>query len=378
MKFNFNSLADELAHERLDTDLRKNILGNRLAPFQKLQSETVLAKLYNISRSTVRVALHNLAKDGLIHKVKGSGTFVSDYKGRLSSLSQGKINRTIIFLSFSTALSEDVFFARGTYQPMFMGLSRMCEKLLYNLQIVQVGADFTIPRYLVNSEVAGVIFHGQIDADFWAKNLKHLPCVAIQYLNPDIPCHCVKNDNYLFSYYAVEHLKKLGHSKIGFVSNEIDAPISRERFYGFRTALEELALPFNQNFMATWQRSKVNGILVGETEMADYQPYLSKMFKGHDSPTAFVCIDDWRAECTINALQKMGVKVPEDVSITGGINSEDNSPGRAITSIAVRLEDVCSNAVWLLNNHIEQQLVNPLVLSVQPVLLIGKTTIKKL
>ncbi len=48
--------------------LKKDILNRRFEPKDKL-SETALAKLYNVSRTPVREALHKLEKEGLVVKL---------------------------------------------------------------------------------------------------------------------------------------------------------------------------------------------------------------------------------------------------------------------------------------------------------------------
>ncbi|ADL18666.1 Transcriptional regulator [Acidilobus saccharovorans 345-15] len=48
--------------------LKNDILGRRFEPKDKL-SETTLAKLYNVSRTPVREALHKLEKEGLVVKL---------------------------------------------------------------------------------------------------------------------------------------------------------------------------------------------------------------------------------------------------------------------------------------------------------------------
>ena len=60
--------------------LRNNILSKQLEKGHKLPTEEELCKAYNVSRSTVRAAFHELEKEGLIGRVRGKGTFVTDGK----------------------------------------------------------------------------------------------------------------------------------------------------------------------------------------------------------------------------------------------------------------------------------------------------------
>jgi GntR family transcriptional regulator len=62
---------------RLRDDLRGQILDGRLAPLARLPSEHALTARHGVSRITVRQALNDLQKEGLIVRVHGKGSFVS-------------------------------------------------------------------------------------------------------------------------------------------------------------------------------------------------------------------------------------------------------------------------------------------------------------
>ena len=64
-------------HARLRDRLRTEILDGRLRPHDQLPSESELTERYAVSRITVRQALAALHAEGLIVKVQGKGSFVS-------------------------------------------------------------------------------------------------------------------------------------------------------------------------------------------------------------------------------------------------------------------------------------------------------------
>lgn len=63
-------------HEQISNRLRDDILGKKYKPDEELSSEKKLADHFGVSRITVRHALDTLAKEGLIYKKQGLGTFV--------------------------------------------------------------------------------------------------------------------------------------------------------------------------------------------------------------------------------------------------------------------------------------------------------------
>lgn len=60
--------------------LRECILNGTYPPSSRLPSENGLMRYLNVSRITVRQALNNLQKEGLIYKLHGKGTFVTQPK----------------------------------------------------------------------------------------------------------------------------------------------------------------------------------------------------------------------------------------------------------------------------------------------------------
>lgn len=57
--------------------LKKEIASGRIKPGDKLPSEAELCSLYNVSRTSVRSAIHTLAAEGAINTYHGKGSFVS-------------------------------------------------------------------------------------------------------------------------------------------------------------------------------------------------------------------------------------------------------------------------------------------------------------
>ena len=63
---------------QLKSILKSRILSNELKENQRLPTENELCIEYNVSRSTVRQALSELEKEGLIYRDRGRGTFITE------------------------------------------------------------------------------------------------------------------------------------------------------------------------------------------------------------------------------------------------------------------------------------------------------------
>lgn len=67
-----------------------------MEPHEKLSTERALAESFHVNRLTVRRALDDLERHGLVYRVQGSGTFVSETP----------INKTVEFSSFSEDMRQ--------------------------------------------------------------------------------------------------------------------------------------------------------------------------------------------------------------------------------------------------------------------------------
>lgn len=67
-------------YRRIRDELRADIVAGHYAPHARLPSESALIQRYGVSRITVRQALGELEKEGVLFRVAGKGMFVSKPK----------------------------------------------------------------------------------------------------------------------------------------------------------------------------------------------------------------------------------------------------------------------------------------------------------
>lgn len=80
---------------QIKLNLKRFIEDNKLIPNAPLPSEEELAKRYGVSRLTVRQAMQELVKEGLVYRIQGKGTYVAESK-------------MISDLSYLTGFSEEM------------------------------------------------------------------------------------------------------------------------------------------------------------------------------------------------------------------------------------------------------------------------------
>ncbi|KVM69688.1 GntR family transcriptional regulator [Burkholderia gladioli] len=79
-KTNLVPLSPQPLYEQIKDTLRSRILDGSYPPHSRMPSESELCAMYGVSRITVRQALGDLQKEGLVFRLHGKGTFVSKPK----------------------------------------------------------------------------------------------------------------------------------------------------------------------------------------------------------------------------------------------------------------------------------------------------------
>jgi len=82
-------------YEQLKIIIRNNIINKVYKIGDQLPNETELGRIYGVSRITVRRALKELAKEGLLEIKQGKGTFVKQSKLNLKIMDLGGFNNAL-------------------------------------------------------------------------------------------------------------------------------------------------------------------------------------------------------------------------------------------------------------------------------------------
>lgn len=103
------------------------------------------------------------------------------------------------------------------------------------------------------------------------------------------------------------HLLDLGHRKIAYLGNSLAGRSTLDRLAGFGQELEAAAIPVPQAY--------IHQVPGGgpENGRAGVEHFLALS----DRPTALVCYNDMMAIGVLQGLQQAGVRVPEQMSVTG-------------------------------------------------------------
>lgn len=116
----------------------------------------------------------------------------------------------------------------------------------------------------------------------------------------------VETDDLHAGYNVSQHLIQLGHKRIAFLAGPPSNPWSQERFEGYRRALREAGRDVEDRLVFHAGRTMEDGA----------QAARQMIHEGCEA-TAIQAVNDLVAAGFAEVLLKQGVKIPQDISITG-------------------------------------------------------------
>ncbi len=113
-------------------------------------------------------------------------------------------------------------------------------------------------------------------------------------------------DEYKAAYEMTAYLIGLGHRRIGFVKGKPDHGSARVRFEGYRAALADAGISFQDELCAQGFFSYQSGLEAGE-----------KLLSGKNRPTAIFAGNDDMAAGVLAVSQRFNLRIPTDLSLAG-------------------------------------------------------------
>ncbi len=174
------------------------------------------------------------------------------------------------------------------------------------------------------------------------------PCVSLVEQRGSGGLDCVDVDHYQGVALLVNRLYQMGHRRIGFYSKsyQVEASWSLRRAGAYFEKMTQLGLKIREKDM----------INVHPKRMVPLEESFDRAAEQvRAGGTAFVCAADHQAYDLISGLRKRGLKVPEDVSVTGfdGINPPARMP--ALSTIEIPYRDIGYTAAKRLKDLLQKR-----------------------
>lgn len=277
------------------------------------------------------------------------------------SLRQGKSNTIGLVLPDSA-------------NPFFAEISRSIEdeafRKGYSVFLCNTELDTQRELFYVDvlskKQVDGIIFIAagdQADSlDFLLR--RNLPVVMIDRNVPSVELDAVLTDNQLGGLLATQHLLDLGHTRIACIAGPSSITPSAERIIGYRKALEQAGLPYDENLVVRGDYHAQSGLEITH--------FILKM---DPRPTAIFALNDLMALGALRAAAEAGCSVPKDLAVVGYDDLElsrfTNPP---LTTIAQPKKEIGVQAVNMLIDRMSQRNKPPTRLVLPPELIVRRST----
>jgi LacI family transcriptional regulator len=135
---------------------------------------------------------------------------------------------------------------------------------------------------------------------------RRLPFVFLTRVVDDVPADSVTVDNVRGAALVAAEVATAGHRRIAAIFGPANTSTGRERERGFRETLAAAGLALGE------ERVRRGSYTVEAGQVA-----MRELLAEPGRPTAVVCFNDLVAIGAMNAVMALGLRVPEDVSLTG-------------------------------------------------------------
>lgn len=169
-----------------------------------------------------------------------------------------------------------------------------------------------------------------------------VPVVIFDDQQPPVAAPWVGVDNEGGAYMAVQHLLRLGHSRIAHITLPQKMLFARERYAGYRRALEEAGIELDPEL-----------VIDGDFPLQSGKEAAEKLFP-HRPTAIFACIDT-QAYGVMQAAQEHGLQIPDEIALVGFDDNETSLLVRpSLTTIRQPRYEMGQRGVELLLAMIEE------------------------
>lgn len=273
-----------------------------------------IAEELGISVNAVSLALNN--KPGVGNETRQAILSTARLLGYLET--KEKYLRTYSSIHFGVIMQKQYSEDLGFYGKVLMGVTEEARNRGYNA-IVDFFDDeqMTVSQAIQERRVAGVIVIGKIsDENIASLKSYRVPFVIVDHASLAHQVDSILTDNKRGGFLITRYLIDQGLQRIGFFG-DLDYSLSiKERFFGFFEALYAQHGDRQKLYHELEECSILTNIERAALK-SDTTEIVRRLQALKQLPRAFVCGNDRAAIALQVALQSLGYRVPEDISLTG-------------------------------------------------------------
>ena len=208
------------------------------------------------------------------------------------------------------------------FSAIFKGIEKVCAGANYMLLLGNSNEDANAESLILDN----MLNHG-VDGIFLVPSMKNtdifsqlekarVPHILLQRKHKDYPAHHVQISDYEGGCLAAKHLYQLGHRSFLYVSAPMYISSARDRYEGFIDYLKKKNLSPESVQVLECENTRAGSHKAVKKWVEQQAQSCSPM------PTAIFCFSDYMAFGVYSALEKCGIRIPEDVSVVGCDNNE--------------------------------------------------------
>ncbi|MBP3964879.1 LacI family DNA-binding transcriptional regulator [Paenibacillus lignilyticus] len=289
-----------------------------------------IAKIAGVSPSTVSrvVSNHPRISRETSRKVKE----IMDQLGyHPNMMAKSLVSKTTQTIGIVLPRPAEELFLNFFFGELIRGIVTQATRAGYDMLMTTVTSDSNeleaISRLVMGRRVDGILLLSSRTSDPIIGFLKqqNFPFVLIGRSDEFPDVLSIDNNNIQAAYDATSHFIAQGHKRIGFISGPPNLVVSQDRLLGYKKALKEANLPFQQEW-----------VLEGDLLQQSGYRAMSFFMSLPDRPTALVIFDDLLAFGVLRGLTELGYSVPQDICIV----SFNNIPLSELASTPISSIDI--------------------------------------
>ena len=323
-----------------------------------------VAQLAKVSKATVSRVLNNSLKvtektrERVLKAIKESGYYPSTMARRLTTNKAETIGLVI-------PSPQDKTFGNPFYTEILRGFTHQAKVEGYDLLLFVNEHQFNYSRLFYDRRVDGLLLVGikRNDKGIVELSKNKLPYILTGKVDFK-ESNYVDAENRRGAYQAVSYLAGLGHKRIGYLGGSFEFIFNQERFEGYIQALEKHNLEYGKELTM----ESIN------TQESGYES-MHKLLESPFLPTAVFVANDLDAIGAMKAAKERGLKIPEDISLTGFDDIQLASYTEpTLTTVRQPIYEMGITAIRLLVQLIEKKAIGPLKVELPTQLIIRESS----
>jgi LacI family transcriptional regulator len=212
--------------------------------------------------------------------------------------------------------------ANPFFSQVINGIESIAYDKGYNVIITQSHESYEREvadlQFLASRSIDGLLVSVSTETNdfshFHELHKKGLPIVFFDRISSELDTHTVILDNFKGAYEVTEHLIQNGYRRIAALASSEFLSITSERMAGYFEALQNHNIEKDDQLVSY---AFFSGMDEGEIDAA-----INRFFQLKKKPDALVCFSDKLTTGAMKSLKRRGLKIPEDLALTGFLNTE--------------------------------------------------------